>query len=361
MSETDYEAGAIVIVDDNPNNLRVLSEMLQPTGYKIRPAVNGELALRSIKNAPPDLVLLDIRMPGMDGYEVCRRLKADEKLCEIPVIFISALHDTEDKVKAFKAGGVDYIAKPFQIEEVTARVQAHLKLYRMQRKLESIVDERVKDLRKNYEDIRRREQQCQAILEQTVQIITMAIEKREHYMAGHQRRVAEFATAIARQLGLSQERIEGLRFGAMIHDLGNIILPIEILDRPGRLSADEFALIKTHSRVGHDIVCEMEFPWPVAQMILQHHERLDGSGYPLGLKGDEIIEEARILAVADVVEAMTSLRPYRPAVGLDAALNEVKNGSGIHFDSVVVDAVISLVADGTISVDKEGNITVGTA
>jgi putative two-component system response regulator len=358
MSETRHEAGNIVIVDDNPNNLKVLSEMLQQAGYTVRPAADGDLALCSIENFPPDLVLLDIRMPGMDGYEVSRRLKANDKLREIPIIFISALHEMEDKVAAFKAGAVDYIAKPFQIEEVLARVQAHLGLYRMQRNLESIVAERTKELRKSYDEIRRSQQQYRDILEQMVQAIALTIEKRDLYTAGHQRRVTELVVAIAGRLGFPPERIEGLRFGAMIHDIGNIQVPAEILNRPGPLSPVEFSLIKTHPEAGRDIVHDVRFPWPVAQLILQHHERLDGSGYPFALKGDEIIEEARILAVADVVEAMTSHRPYRPALALAAALEEVKRGRGTRYDGAVVDAVVSLVAEGAIVQDEREGIAV---
>ncbi len=358
MNETRHELGNIVIVDDNPNNLRVLGEMLQQAGYKVRPAVSGMLALHSIESFPPDLVLLDIRMPGMSGYDVCRRLKANEKLREIPVIFISALHETEDKVAAFKAGGVDYIGKPFQIEEVLARVRAHLGLYQMQQNLERIVARQTEDLRKSYAEIQRSQQQYRAMLEQTVQAIALTIEKRDPYTAGHQRRVAELAMTIASQLGLPSERKEGLRFGAMLHDIGKIQLPAEILNRPGRLDPVELTLIRTHSEAGSDIVHDVEFPWPVKQLILQHHERLDGSGYPYGLKGDEILEEARILSVADVVEAMASHRPYRPALGLAAALEELKRGSGTRYDEAVVNAVVSLVEAGEISQDTQGGIAI---
>ncbi|MEJ2404459.1 MAG: response regulator [Candidatus Thiodiazotropha sp.] len=358
MSETKHESGNIVIVDDNPNNLRVLGEMLQKAGYKVRPAVNSTLALHSIERFPPDLVLLDIRMPGLSGYDVCRHLKESERLRDIPVIFISALHETEGKLAAFKAGGVDYISKPFQIEEVLARVQAHLGLYRMKQNLETIVAERTEDLRKSYEEIQRSKQQYWAILEQMVQAIALTVEKRDPYTAGHQRRVAELATAIAIRLGLSHERREGLRFGAMLHDIGKIHLPAEILSRPGELSPNERSLIMTHAEEGSDIVRDVEFPWPVAQLILQHHERLDGSGYPLGLKGNEILEEARILAVADVVEAMTSHRPYRPALGLEVALDEVKSGSGTRYDEASVNAVVSLVAEGVIKQTEQGGTLV---
>jgi putative two-component system response regulator len=352
MSETKCDSGNIVVVDDNPNNLRVLGEMLQQAGYKVRPTASGALALRSIQKFPPDLVLLDIRMPGMDGFEICSHLKACEELKEIPVIFISAMHETEGKVAAFQAGGVDYIAKPFQIEEVLARVDVHIRLHRMQQNLESIIAERVEELRKSYEELRHRQQQDKATLKQTVEVIAKIIEKRDPYTRGHQRRVAELAVAIANQLGIPLDRIEGLRFAAMIHDIGKIHLPAEILSRSGPLSPTEYSLVKTHSEVGHEILQDVEFPWPVAQLILQHHERLDGSGYPFGLMADEIIEEARILAVADVVEAMSSPRSYRTALGVAAALEELKKGCGTSYDASVVSAVVSLAEAGKIMLDK---------
>lgn len=177
----------------------------------------------------------------------------------------------------------------------------------------------------------------------TIQAIAITVEKRDPYTAGHQQKTALLVTAIAEELGWSAERIEGLRLGAIIHDIGKIYVPAEILSRPGALTASEYKIIKTHPLVGYDIVKDVEFPWPVAQMILQHHERLDGSGYPHGLKGDEIIPEARLLSVADVVEAMASHRPYRPAKGLDAGINELMTQRGKLFEPDAVDACVRVV------------------
>ena len=181
-------------------------------------------------------------------------------------------------------------------------------------------------------------------LEDTIQAIATTIEARDPYTAGHQKRVAQLAAAIARDMGLPEERIKGVLRGATIHDIGKIYIPSEILSRPGRLSAAEFSLIKIHPQVGYDIVKEIEFPWPVAEMILQHHERLDGSGYPHGLSG-QIILEARILAVADVVDAMVSHRPYRAALGVDAALEEILRHRGVLYDAAVSDTCLRLFRD----------------
>lgn len=356
MNERSLMSGNIVIVDDNPSNLRVLGEMLQQVGCKVRQALNGELALQSIDAQPPELVLLDVRMPGMDGYEVCAQLKTGAHTRDIPIIFISALHDTEDKVRAFQAGGVDFITKPFQMEEVLARVWTHLRLYRMQRNLETVVAEHTAALRDSYDSILESERRYQSILDQTIQAIALMVEKRDPYTAGHQQRVAELATVVARRMGMDPGRIEGVRLGAMIHDIGKINVPAEILSHPGRLDDNKFSMIKTHCEVGYDIIKDVNFPWPVAQLILQHHERLDGTGYPHGLQGDAIIQEARIVAVVDVVEAMASHRPYRPALGLAAAVAEIEAGGGVRYDAACVEILVDLVAKGKIAMDASGNI-----
>lgn len=177
---------------------------------------------------------------------------------------------------------------------------------------------------------------------QTVQALARMQQKRDPYTCVHQRRVADLAAAIAVEMGLPSDCVEGVRQGATIHDIGKIYVPAEILARPGRLLAAEMELMREHVRAGWDIVKDVQFPWPVAQMILQHHERLDGSGYPEGLRGDAIVLEARILAVADVVEAMASFRPYRPALGIAVALSEVESKRGTHFDADAVAACLRL-------------------
>ena len=185
-------------------------------------------------------------------------------------------------------------------------------------------------------------EKLQNALVQAIQAVANTVEQRDPYTAGHQRRVAELAVAIATDIGLEEERIKGVLMGATIHDIGKIYIPADILNRPGKLDDFEFGIIKTHPAVGYDIIKGVEFPWPVAQMIRQHHERIDGSGYPDGLKGDAILLEARILAVADVVEAIASHRPYRPAFGIDAALEEIQKNRGHFYDAVVVDSCIKL-------------------
>ncbi len=189
-------------------------------------------------------------------------------------------------------------------------------------------------------------QRVEAMLEDTIRAIAMAVEKRDPYTAGHQRRVAELVVALAHELGLGDDSIRGIYLGALIHDVGKIYTPSEVLSRPGKLSAAEFELIKSHTEIGYEIIKDVQFPWPIAKMVLQHHERLDGSGYPRGLSGDEVILETRILSVADVVEAINSHRPYRPALGMDVALREISMHRGSWYDPEVVDACLALLDQG---------------
>ncbi|MDP2833213.1 MAG: HD domain-containing phosphohydrolase, partial [Pseudomonadota bacterium] len=214
-----------------------------------------------------------------------------------------------------------------------------------------LMEELAADLAYGVNALRTREErdhylsQYSQAMRNTVAAIARTLEMRDPYTAGHQQRVTALALATARALGLDEGVSEGLYFGGMIHDIGKIAVPAEILSKPGKISKAEFQLIQGHPETGYEIVKDIDFPWPVADMILQHHERLDGSGYPHGLKGDEIRLEARILAVADVVEAMSSHRPYRPSLGMEAALAEIERGSGVHFDAAVVAACVKVVRE----------------
>ncbi|MFI4987480.1 MAG: PAS domain S-box protein [Alphaproteobacteria bacterium] len=194
-------------------------------------------------------------------------------------------------------------------------------------------------------------QRLERAMEETVQVVASTVEMRDSYTAGHQRRVARIAEAIAVEMGLSDDRIHGLRLASIVHDLGKIHIPAEILSKPGKLTPAEYELIKMHPQVGYDILKPVEFPWPIADIVLQHHERLDGSGYPNGLKGDAILLEARIMAVADVVESMISHRPYRPALGIDTALAEIEGGKGRTYDAAVVEAYVRQLRAGNLELD----------
>jgi putative nucleotidyltransferase with HDIG domain len=329
------EKGKLLVVDDTPSSLKLLTGLLKSEGYEVRSAVSGELALHAAGSNPPELVLLDIRMPVMDGFEVCRRLKAQPATRDVPVIFVSAASEIEEKIKGFEVGAVDYVTKPFQRDELLARVRTHLELNRLRNHLEDLVEERTSELRES-------ERKLKSSLLESIAALAATVEMRDPYTAGHQRRVAALAVAIARELQLPEEQIEGIHLAGVVHDVGKIQIPAEILSKPGRLTELEFSLIKQHSQAGYELLKTIAFPWPIAQIVRQHHERLDGSGYPEALKGEQILIDARIIGVADVVEAMSSHRPYRPGLGIEPAMEEIIRARGTLYDPQVVDACVRL-------------------
>lgn len=336
------EQEEILIVDDTSIILNVLTDILSAEGFQVRTADNGERSFDLIAAKPPHLILLDIAMPEMDGFEVCQRLKSNEESKGIPVIFLSGNTSIEEKVTGFGLGAVDFISKPFQREELLARVRTHLELSRLRASLEAQVAERTAQLSQSTEDLKQSLEKLHKSMEGIIQVVALTVETRDPYTAGHQRRVAELSGTIAREMGLPPEKIEGLRMAAMIHDLGKINVPTEILIKPTKLSDIEFSLIKVHAEVGYSILKDIDFPWPVARMVLEHHERINGSGYPNKLTGEELLIESRIMAVADVVEAIATYRPYRPALGIETALEEISKNKGILYDPEVVDACLRL-------------------
>jgi putative nucleotidyltransferase with HDIG domain len=223
---------------------------------------------------------------------------------------------------------------------LVAGYRAHVTLAVRQRT--GVLQRSLTDRREAGEHLSRTLDNLRQAMGATLRTLAQAVETKEPYAAGHHKRVADLARTIAMEMGLSDETLEGIRTAGILHDIGKISLPPELLNKPGKLSAAEFQQVKTHSQTGYDILKEVEFPWPVARIVWQHHERQDGSGYPLGLKGDEILLEARLLAVADVVEAMASHRSYRPMPGLDKALEEIEAQRGILYDPAVVDACLCI-------------------
>ena len=337
------ERALILIVDDNPTNIDLLVNTLR-SEYRLGIAKNGPKALAYVSKQKPDLVLLDIMMPEMDGYEVCERLKADPQTADIPIVFVTAMSETVNKTKGFELGAVDYITKPFNAAEVKARVKAHLSLVDMRQQLESqneILERKVE----------RKTAEIHHMLDASIRSMAYMVEIRDPYTAGHQQRVAQLACAIAGKMGLAPETIEGVHMAGILHDVGKIRIPVSILSRSGRLLDAELEMIKIHPRISYEILKEIPFPWPVAQMVYQHHERLDGSGYPQGLTGDQILREAGILAVADVMEATSSFRPYRAARGIEAALEIITENKGIQYDAEVVEACQALFASGDFQFD----------
>lgn len=329
------ERPLILIVDDNPTNIDLLVATLK-SDYRLGIAKRGQQALEYAGKFHPNLILLDIMMPEMDGYQVCTLLKQDPTTTAIPIIFITAMQDTASKTKGFEHGAVDYITKPFHTAEVLARVRTHVELEQMRSQLLShnaLLEQKV----------RHQTAELQEMLNGSIISMARMVEIRDPYTAGHQQRVAQLACAIAAKLGLSEHVIEGIRIAGLLHDVGKIRIPVAILSRAGSLLDAELEVIKIHSQVGFEILKNIPFPWPVAQAVFQHHERLDGSGYPLGLRGSDLLLESKILTVADVTEAKSSFRPYRPALGLQAAINELREYRGVYYDTDAVDACLELL------------------
>jgi HD-GYP domain-containing protein (c-di-GMP phosphodiesterase class II) len=272
-------------------------------------------------------------MPEMSGIELAQIIKLRYAADVIVMTGFIEDFNYEDIVQQ---GASDFIQKPVRIAEFVAR-------------LKRVLSERVAKIDRNnaLKEARLNLDKLRNAMEGIVQAISTTVEMRDPYTAGHQQRVADLACAIAEAMALPDDEIYGLRMASVIHDLGKIMIPSEILSKPGQLNPLEYELIKNHVQAGYDILKSIEFPWPLADIILQHHERMDGSGYPNGLKGDEIMLAARILSVSDVFETIASHRPYRPSLGLPFALNELRENRGKLYDNQVVDVCLSLVEDGT--------------
>jgi putative two-component system response regulator len=319
----------ILIVDPAPESVRsFIEETAADFEISITTGARKALELAAAKPAP-DLILLDIRAPSLEGFQVCRRLKAQKRTRDIPIIFITAQHKPSHESRGLALQAVDYIVKPFSTPVVKARIFTHVELRRHRDNLEKIIRERTAKFRK--------------VLDQMVKALTLSVEKKDPYTSGHQQRVSQLACAMAIIMGLSDDQIDGISIAGLLHDIGKISIPSEILSKPGRLTELEFNLLKEHPRVGAEILEGVEFPWPVSKIVLQHHERMDGSGYPFGISGDDILLESRIIAVADVVEAMSTHRPYRPTLGIGAAIDEISEKRGIWYDTRAVDACVRLL------------------
>lgn len=321
-------AVSVLVVEDNPGDARMMRIILSEAGIaQVAYADTVAKAKAALAEWCPDVVLLDLSLPDGQGLEVIDALRLAAP--SVAVVVVTGHEDEELALRAVQHGCQDYLIKG-QGDGVLIRRAILYARERMAAEVE----------RKTYAD------RLKDMVLQTVRTVSMTLEMRDPYTSGHQRRVAELAGAIGKRLGLEEQVILGLETGGLIHDIGKINIPAEFLSRPGKLSDEAFQVIRTHSAIGWEIVSNIAFPWPVSQMVRQHHERLDGSGYPDGLAGDDIILEARIIAVADVVEAIMSHRPYRAALGTGAAIDEIRRYSGSRYDREVVAACIAVIEEG---------------
>jgi putative two-component system response regulator len=347
------EQPKVLIVDDTPENIDVLGEILRPH-YKRSVALDGEKALKIAQaDSPPDLVLLDIMMPGIDGYEVCRRLKADTRTRDIPVIFVTAKGQIQDETLGFELGAVDYITKPVSPPLVLARVQAHLELAAAKRDLQNqnlILEAKV--------DVRTRE--IQRTQDVTIQALASLAETRDNETGSHIRRTQHYVLALAEELvthvrfssTLDDATVTLLFKSAPLHDIGKVGIPDRILLKPGKLTEEEFEIMKQHAEYGRDALLRAEaslgdetsssFLQLARDIAYAHHEKWDGSGYPEKLAGDAIPVAARFMAVADVYDALISRRCYKPPFSHEKAVGIITDGRGSHFDPDIVDAFLEI-------------------
>jgi len=363
----------VLVVDDDPRNRYLLQTVFGSAGHRVTQAEEGESALRAARAEPPDVIIADILMPGMDGYALCREWRADPVLASVPFVFFTANYtELEDSQLAANLGADLYLTKPRDPSVLLLDVEA---LYNRVQHGESVAqgggsdehtlrEHNVRLLHKmeqQLDELRDANTRLYEMINGTVGAIAKLVEARDPYTAGHQERVSKLAFAIAAEIGMSEDECEGIRVAGVIHDIGKVYVPSGILTRPGRLSEPEFAIIKMHPDIAYDVLSEIVFPWPIAEYVHQHHERLDGSGYPNALPAEEILPGSRVLAVADVVEAMTNHRPYKPAVGIDAALEEIEQNSGRLYDAEATAACCRLFREQGYELRHDQNVHPGSA
>ncbi len=348
------EKPVILVVDDNPDNLTLMSGLLKAR-YRVKIAIHGEKALTIAQtDAPPDLILLDIMMPGMDGYTVCRHLKANPRTSDIPVIFLTARVEIEDEQKGFELGAVDYITKPVSPPILMARVKNHLAL----RAHANFLRDKSAYLE---EEINRRTREIRAIQDVTILTLASLAETRDSETGNHIRRTQLYVKIVAEALQsnlrfgtlLTDAYIMTLFKSAPLHDIGKVGIPDHILLKPGRLEPEEFAIMQRHSELGKRAIEQAEEQLGITVDFLQiakeiaygHHEKWDGSGYPQGIKGDQIPVSARLMAIADVYDALISRRIYKEGMPHDKAVGIIAEGKGAHFDPDMVDAFMAIAED----------------
>jgi putative nucleotidyltransferase with HDIG domain len=338
--ETIAAKERVLVVDDEPAVCSVLSEGLSTKGYECRACLSGEEALNLMRQEPFDVVISDLRMPGMSGLEFME--KAHKQYPRSAFLMLTGEDDIRQGIQAMKLGAADYLLKPLQFEAVVASIQQALRMKRMEMELEvhrhnleQMVAQRTKQLQAAMRRI-------EMTYDETLAALGAALDLRDAETAGHSQRVSRYCLEIAKTVGCSTEQLKQIARGSYLHDIGKIGTPDAILLKKGKLNAEETRVMQEHARIGYDMVCRIAFLAGAAEIVLTHQERYDGTGYPQGLAGEEIPLGARIFAVADTLDAMTSDRPYRRALPFAAAKAEIIRESGRQFDPKMAEAFLSL-------------------
>jgi putative two-component system response regulator len=333
----------VLVLDDEKPIQRTLGRLLKLNGYSYSIASDTAEARSIMKMQDISLILCDVNMPGESGIDFVKHIS--KTYPDTAIIMVTGNDDSELAETALDMGAYGYIIKPFRPNELMINISNALKRRSLEinnrlniDNMEKIINTRTSELQEAMEKLKK-------TTDGIIHAISLTVETRDPYTAGHQQRVADLARDISREMGLPEDQVESIRLAGLIHDLGKIAVPAEILSKPSKLTDIEFSLMRVHPQAAYDILKDIDFPWPLSVIVFQHHERLDGSGYPQGLKGkDAILLEARILAAADVFEAMASHRPYRPALGKEAALNELIRGHGTLYDPEAVDACVKVIS-----------------
>ncbi len=342
MSTNDKET--IVIVDDTAENLSLLNDILKPY-YRVKVANRGKTALKIIAMDKPSLILLDIMMPEMDGYEVCKQLKSQPETQDIPVIFVTAKAQVGDESYGLSLGAVDYIHKPINAAILLNRVKNHLALYKQALHLENLVKKRTLALEESRKKLELAKLTIEHSQREIINRLGRAAEFKDNDTGYHVIRVSLYTRLLAEQVSTDPKYHSMLADASTMHDIGKIGIADKILLKPGKLTAEEFEIMKTHTQIGADIIKPNQ-PGVLGLayiVALNHHERWDGSGYPQGLKGEEIPIEGRIVAITDVFDALTSKRPYKRQWSIDDAIEFLKDQSGKHFDPNLVEKFIHVL------------------
>ena len=329
----------ILVVDDDKMNLAIVHKMLG-IRYDVTCVSSGMDAISYLNNNVPDMILLDLHMPEMNGLEVLEKIREQDKLSDIPVVFLTADNDRKTEIDIFKAGAMDFIQKPFIAEVVIQRISRILELYHYQKSLQQEVDRKTAELRESNRKVTN-------VLSQMIMALGSAIDAKDAYTNGHSERVARYSGELARRMGKSTQEINDIYYIGLLHDIGKIGIPDYIINKAGKLTEEEYELIKNHPNIGADILSSITEMPGISFGAHWHHERFDGKGYPDGLAGEDIPEVARIICVADAYDTMTSKRVYRDVLPQKVARDEILKGRGTQFDPVIADYMLEMIDEDT--------------